>query len=370
MLGCVLGFLLLPMIQQTLNLFEFEPLNGAVATVEKPVFSKYEWKTGEFQKKFEDYVNNNFGFRNPLIRLNNQQAYTFYNEARANGVIIGKENYLYEENYIRAWLGTDFSGTEEIREKVRKLKRVQDTLKQLNKDLLVVVAPGKASFFPEYVPDSYKADKRGQTNYAAYLSEMKGQGVNHLDFNRWFIAMKPGSPYPLYGQCGIHWSKYGEFLAADSLITTIGKMRHTDMSRWIKERIEIREQNSPEDYDIGAGMNLMFKLKTYPMAYPVYHLETSKMKQPKVLVVADSYYWGMFNAGLSRDMFDNGQFWYYNESIYPDSFEKPKTVADIRITEGIEQHEVVVIMCTDANLYKFAFGFIEQAYEAYFPAKK
>ena len=369
LLGGVLVFLLLPMIQGALNIFELEPLKGAIAATEKPVFTKYGWKTGEFQQQYETYLNNTFGFRSLLIRLNNQQAYSFYNEARANGVIIGKDNYLYEENYIRAWQGTDFSGEAAIREQVYKLKQIQDTLKKLHKDLLVVFAPGKASFFPEFLPDTCKQRKDGRTNYKSYVSEMKGQGINYLDFNRWFRKMKPVSKYPLYGKCGIHWSKYGEFLAADSLINTIGKMRNTAMSRWVQDRIEVRKENSPEDNDIGEGMNLLFKIGTYPMAYPVYHLEKTRAKQPKVLVVADSYYWGMFNAGLSRDIFDNGQFWYYNENIYPDSFEKVKTVAGIRINEGIEAHDMVVIICTDANLYKFAFGFIDQAYNAYFPAK-
>lgn len=367
--GGVLLLLFLPMLQASLNIFDLEPLHGAIETAEKPDFHYYAWKKGDYQKQYEDYLNHNFGFRSTLIRLNNQQAYNFYREAKANGVIIGKDNYLFEKNYLKAYLGTDFIGEKAIREEVRKLRALQDTLQKLNKDILMVFAPGKGSFFPEYLPDYCNGQKRAHTNYEVYLSEVRAQQVNHLDFNRWFIDMKPVAKYPLYGKCGIHWSKYGEFLAADSLIKTIGRMRNTPMTRLVLDRLTVKKINEQGDYDIGEGMNLLFPLETYPMAYPEFHLEkpAKAVKQPKVLVVADSYYWGMYNAGLSRDIFGDGQFWFYNKEIYPDSYEKPKNVADIDIREEAEKQDVIVLMCTDANLFKFAFGFVDELYGKYYP---
>lgn len=365
--GGIMLFLLLPMIQAGLHIFNLQPLDGAIEQVEEPVFSWTAWKNGEYQKQSEKYLSNNFGFRSTLIRLNNQQAYSFYGQAKANGVIIGKENYLYEKNYIRAYMGSDFIGETAIREKVAKLRDLQDTLQKLNKNILMVFAPGKASFFPEYIPEGYKSIERKPTNYTTYLAAMQAAQINYVDFNRWFMDMKATAKHPLYGQCGIHWSKYGEFLAADSLIALVGKMRKVPMTKLVLEKLEVKEVNEQGDYDIGAGMNLLFPMKTYPMAYPVYHLEKPKNAvQPKVLFVADSYYWGMFNAGFSRDIFGDGQFWFYNQTIYPDSYEKPKTVADIDIQQEVEKQDVVVLMCTDANLFKFAFGFIDQLHAKYF----
>lgn len=369
--GGILVLLLLPMLQAGLGIFSLKPLQGAIVAVEKPAFDPKEWKTGEYQQKYEAYLNNNFGFRSLLIRLSNQQAYSFYSEAKANGVIIGKENYLYEKNYLKAYLGTDYIGEKAVLDQVVKLKMIQDTLQKLGKDILMVFAPGKGSFFPEYMPDYCKAQKRERTNYQSYLAQMKAHGIHYVDFNRWFIDMKPVAKYPLYAKGGIHWSKYGEFLAADSLIDVVGRMRGVPMTRPVLDRIEVKKVNEQGDYDIGEGMNLLFMMDTYPMAYPVYHLEKpeKEVKQPKVLFVADSYYWGMFNAGFSRDIFGNGQFWFYNQEIYPDSYESPKTVADTDIREEVEKQDMVVLMCTDANLYKFAFGFIDQLYAKYYPSK-
>lgn len=369
--GGVLLLMLLPMLQQKLNIFHLDPLQGAIVAVEKPSFHYYDWKKGDYQKRYEDYLNNNFGFRSVLIRINNQMAYSFYNEAKANGVIIGKDNYLYERNYLRAYLGTDFIGDKAIGEKVRKLREIQDTLQKLNKDILMVFAPGKGSFFPEYLPDYCKGKQRPKTNYKSYVAAMQSQGVHYVDFNRWFRDMKATSKYPLYGKGGIHWSKYGEFLAADSLIGIVGKTRNVPMTKLVLDKLEVKKVNEQGDYDIGEGMNLLFRMKTYPMAYPVFHFEKPKKEvpQPKVLFVSDSYYWGMFNAGMSREIFGNGQFWFYNQEIYPDSYESPKTVVDVNIQEEVEKQDMIVLMCTDANLFKFAFGFIEQLHAKYYPEK-
>lgn len=367
--GGIIILLWLPMLQASLNIFKLEPLKGAIETFEKPEFTFETWKSGEYQKNYEKYVNNNFGFRNTLIRINNQQAFSFYNEAKANGVVIGKEGYLFEKNYLKAYLGTDYIGEKAIESQVFKLKKIQDTLEKLNKDLLMIFAPGKGTFFPEYLPDYCAKQKRSKTNYSGYLTAMKSQKINYLDFNQWFLNMKTKSKYPLYSKAGIHWSKYGEYLAADSLIEVIGKMRKTEMTKPVLDKLEVKKVNEKGDYDIGEGMNLFFMMDTYPMAYPTFHYEKPKSKQkaPKVLVVSDSYFWGMFNLGISKEVFADGQFWFYNQEIYPDSYESTKNVKDIDIQLEVEKNEVVVLICTDANLFKFAFGFVDQLYAKYYP---
>lgn len=369
LLGGVIVLLLLPMLQASLTLFELKPLSGAIEVVEKPTFTFSEWKKGTYQQAYEKYMTANFGFRSTMIRINNQKMYSLFSEAKANGVIIGKENYLFEKNYLKATLGTDFIGEKAIQTQVDKLKQIQDTLQKLNKDILMIFAPGKATFFPEYMPDYCKNQQRQKTNYKSYLAAMQLAKINLVDFNRWFVEMKPTSKYPLYGKAGIHWSKYGEYLAADSLIKVVGKLTKQPMTKLVLDNIEVKNENEQGDYDIGEGMNLLFPMNTYPMAYPKFHFQKQKSAAPKVLFVADSFYWGMFNAGFSKEVFGDGQFWFYNQEIYPDSYTSPKTVADINIQEEVEKNELVVLVCTDANLFKFAFGFIDQLHAKYFPQK-
>ena len=96
LLGGVLLFLLLPFVQQVLKFHQEKPLRGYINPIEKPFFKMHDWWSGDYQVKYEEWHNANFGLRSDLVRVHNQIAFLLYNKAKANGVIIGKDNYLYE----------------------------------------------------------------------------------------------------------------------------------------------------------------------------------------------------------------------------------------------------------------------------------
>ena len=187
-----------------------------------------------------------------------------FNKPRASGVNIGKNKYLYRELY-KAYHGTDYIGYDSIMNRMQRLKYVQDTLSKLDKNIILIFAAGKGSFYPEYFPDEYITEKK-TTNYETHLQLAQQLGISHIDFNSYFIENKSKSPYPLYPQYGIHWSYYGMCLAADSIIRYIENARNIDMPNLYWDQIEIT-QPKKGDYDIADGMNLLVKLKTFNMAY-------------------------------------------------------------------------------------------------------
>jgi hypothetical protein len=367
LLGVVMLFFCVPFIQQNLKLVSESKLNGAITAVEKIYINKENWLNETYQQNFESYNNQNFGLRNLLVRLNNQIAYKLFSNAKASGVIVGKESYIYEEPYIKAHLGIDFVGTAKIDSQIVKLSKIQDTLIKLNKHIFILFAPGKGTFFPEFIPEKYFVQKNNQTNYKTYIASCNKYKVAYLDFNKWFVTMKPTAQFPLYSKAGVHWSKYGELLAADSLVKYISKIRNVNMPRIVVDSIKLETKNRAGDYDAGDGMNLLNELPTYAMGYPYFHLDkTNTTNTTKVMVMSDSYYWGMFNYGFSTDLFSNGKFWYYNEQIFPDSYEKPTTPNDVNIKDEVEKHDVVLLIATDASLNKFPFDFVNQLYDSYF----
>jgi len=361
----VLFFLFSPIVEEYFKPIDVKPLSGAIDEISNVKFRIGPWFNGEYQKQKEKYLNQHFGFRNICIRANNQLAFNFWKKAKANGVIIGKHNYLYEENYIKAYYGKDFTGESKIEDKVNKIKFLQDTLKKLNIDFLIVFAAGKGSFFPEFIPKKFQS-KKSETNLECYLKHCKNQGINFIDFNSYFINIKNNSKYPLFPQYGIHWSSYGWCLAADSIIRCIENFKKIDMPDLIWKQIDFTAQPRDDDYDIAAGMNLLFNLPTFKMGYPKLIFETNPNKiRPNVLTIADSYYWQMFNAGIPKEIFNNGRFWFYNKQIYPDSYDKPITVSEINLKKEIEKQDVIMILGTEATLPDFGWGFIESAYKVY-----
>jgi hypothetical protein len=353
--------LIIPFIQGKLHFMELAPLKGSITQHEEPRFTFKDWFSDEYQKQQETYLNETFGFRNLFVRANNQIAFSVFNKAKANGVIVGKKNYLFEENYIKAYYGTDFIGNDSISNRMQRLKFIQDTLAKLNKTLIVVFAAGKGSFYPECFPDKVKKEK-SITNYEKHVELAQNLGLKFIDFNKYFVEQKSKSKYPLYPQYGIHWSYYGMSLAADSMIRYIEKTRNIDMPDLFWDKIEM-SQPKGTDYDIADGMNIKFRLKSFEMAYPNLQIQPAEGKtRPSVLMISDSYYWDMYDFGISR-AFSNDHFWYYNKQIFPDSFKSLLETNQVDLKEQIARHDVIIIMATEANLPGFGWGFIENAYD-------
>lgn len=360
--------LAIPMLYMVSPFHEINPLKGAVVNTEKPSFSLTSWLEGEFQEKFENYFKDHVGFRSLLVRINNQIKFTAYKKTTARGVLVGKENYLYELNYINSYQGKDFIGKKEIYDKVKDIKKIQDKLKEHNKTLLVCLAPGKGFFYPEYFPENntiqMSKTSLDSTNYKQYVEALNRLNVSHIDFNRWFLEMKDTEGCLLYPKHGIHWSFYGMLLAADSISNYIEEKRNIQMPEIRIDEMQFSTKPKYTDYDIGDGMNLLFTLKSESLCYPTYTIVSdSNTVQPKTLVVSDSFYWSMFNIGLGRRLFSLGGFWFYNQQIYPDSYDSPIQVKDIDFTQKVMDNEVIILMATDPNLPDFGWGFIEKAKE-------
>lgn len=364
----VLILLLIPLIQNKFNFVKQEVLKGSVVQPEKKYFSIKDWMSGDYQLAEEKYLNETFGFRSSFIRINNQIAFSLFNKAKANGVIIGKNNYLYEEGYINAYYGTDFIGIDSITHRIERLKFIQDTLKKLNKTIIVVFAAGKGSFYPEYFPNVYVKQK-DKTNYEYYAKLAKKYGLNYIDFNKYFIENKNTSKYPLYPQYGIHWSNYGSCLAADSMIKYIEKIRNIDMPNLYWKDVEMADARET-DYDIGNGMNLLFYLKSNKMAYPDIQIESDSGKiKPTALVIADSFYWGMYGTTFTKAL-SNNHFWFYNQQVYPEFYQNALETSQVNLKDEILNHDIIIIMATDASLPRMGWGFIENAYDLFKGIKK
>jgi hypothetical protein len=362
----ILIVMILPLAQDQFKIFKTEELRGAITPSTDTVFTLSGWISGKYQKQKDKYLTEAFGFRSTAIRINNQIAFDLFNKAKANGCLVGKENYLYEENYVKAYLGQDFIGNDSIQKRMRKLKYVQDTLAKLGKSVVFIIEPGKGFFYPEYFPNQYDSIKAGKTNYAYYLKYASAMKVNLIDFNGYFIRNKKTSKYLLYPKYGIHWSVYGAALAADSIIKYIERLRTIDLPGLYWNKVETADAKG-SDVDIAKALNLLFDDQQEKMGYPIilFEAEAGKTK-PKTVVIADSFYWLLMDLGI-KNSFDDHCYWYYNREIYCAGYDKTMKASEMKLQEEIKNYDVFMIMVTDANLPNAGWGFIEDTYKLYAP---
>jgi len=364
----ILALLFLPLIQGKFNIITIEKLHRVSPTAEEPSFSIESWFSTDYQSQKEKYFNENFGFRNTAVRLDNQIAYWLFDDARAKGVIVGKDNYLYEEKYINSYINKQSQDKKYISNKTKKIKKIQDTLAALDIDLLMVIAPGKGMYYPEHIPDRYYENELTTNNYIYYVEEFQREKLNLIDANAWFLKIKEEAKYPLIPKLGIHWSHYGGLIAADSIISYIEDKRDVKLPRFVWDEVELSKDSKFTDNDLEKAMNLLFKIPNIEMAYPKVSIDsTDSTTNIKFLTVGDSFFWGIYHVGLPEHIFKNGDFWYYNKKIYSKNQSTSKSVEEVDLQEEVESSQVIMLMFTEANLSGFGWGFIENLYQIYFP---
>ncbi|HQV01196.1 MAG TPA: hypothetical protein PLO59_08555, partial [Bacteroidia bacterium] len=311
----------------------------------------------------EKYFNEQFGFRSTLVRLRNQMDYSLFKKVNANGAIIGKQNYLYEHNYIKAYYGADAITDSLLIDQVKKLKYIQEALQQKGILFTVIFAPGKAAFYPEFIPDNLKPNTYHTTNIERYLYQCKSLSVNHINLHSWFNYLKNKSPYPLYSKYGIHWSEYGRNLAADSIINYVSTKLQQPLPHFSFGKPYTSTVMQGVDNDIADGMNLLFKMPEQTMAYQTISVDKKPNDvQPKLLTVADSYWWQMFNIHISEHIFSNGKFLFYNRECHTEN-QPMQDVGMLNLKAEVLNSNVVLLLATDANLPNLGWGFINNLYK-------
>lgn len=364
LLSGILLALFLPLLQSAFKLKKnIKPLKGAFQEVTEEEITSASWFNGNFQKAEEDYLNRNFGFRNYYVRLNNQMDYSLFNKANVEKVVVGKGGFLYEDNYITSYYGENFVGKEILETKFKKLKDLQDLLFTQNITLLPVFAPGKATFYPEFIPEEWQQQKK-LNNYEYTVELCKKLEIDYIDFNAWFLKIKNITPYDLYPKTGIHWSNYGALISFDTLTRHLEYLSKFNLKNLSISNITFSNDLMAPDDDIGVAMNLFKNVQPLPMPYAKYEwTDDSTFTKPNALFIGDSYFWNLYYEGLINNVFHEAKFWYYNQTVYPET-ETQREVNKLNLIDEIKKQKIIAIMVTDCNVHDFGWNFIEQAYEA------
>ncbi|TSA35482.1 MAG: hypothetical protein D4R64_09400 [Porphyromonadaceae bacterium] len=359
----------IPAIQTLTRIMPENRLNGVVYDQSLPTLTMDDWVHFRYQPDLNREVEQKFGFRTFFVRLYNQIDYSLFRQPHGSGVVIGKEGYLYEEWFISAYNGSNYIGDDSIKFKIRQLKQVRNYFNRNGKELMIMIAPGKTDFYPEFIPKRMK-DSISTTNYGAISAEIRKTGIPLLDFNQLFVEMKDTASCTLFPQTGTHWSHYGARIAADSLSGFIASLLKRPLPEFHLGPALHADTLIHPDTDLETLMNLFFPLRRLPLCYPeVISQPADGFTLPSALVIGDSFFWEMFNLPLTGRIFKEVGYWYYNSTVYPESYTDSLKTNQLKFPEVFEKTDLVILMANPSNLQDIGWGFIERAInELYEPA--
>lgn len=347
----LVALMFLPLLQQVFPNHKAKQLSGYSEKTPKPILNKDNWFEGEYQNKIEKYINENIGYRDIFIRNYNQINYSLFKTSKGCGVYIGKNNYLYEYGYVMNYSGLNYEGEDTIKSRVSHLSIVRDSLKSKGIDLVVIIAPGKANYYSEYLPSQFKNSKRRITNYNIYDRELKKKNINYLDFDSWMLSLKGKTKYRLYSNTGVHWGEYACYLAADSITKYFENLYSINLPHIKINSVNVSKTMYGTDDDLEKLMNIYTNIDDEPMPHINFKVVDSVNKDKlKVLVIGDSYYNGLSALGLDRYVFNDSEFWYYYKTVHKNTNFKGYVSDYDNIKKKIEKYKVVMILMTEGTL--------------------
>jgi len=164
----------------------------------------------------------------------------------------------------------------------------------------------------------------------------------------------------------MHWTYYGAYIAADTMIRYLEHKTGKRMAHPILDSVIYSDKFKYHDDEVMRTMNLMWPRKYRKMPYPYFHfpMDTAVYK-PSALVIGDSFYWHWYEEKVSDNIFKKHEFWYYFDYIYPETYTKPTQTKDIDWRKEMEKYNVIMIMQVNGGAGKIGYDFLDRAYDLY-----
>lgn len=361
-------------IQKETKLFTFTPLTGVSFLTPRPELGFESCRTGNYQSQAESYIKENFGFREPLIRLYNQFQFDAFHKIYNKDIVIGKDGWLYFIQHVNEYYGTDIYRWYDTNEEAcahfdieaQRMWKLRGVLKDYGIDFMVFMAPQKGFIYPEHLPDREKdtTTVSAREYYSARFDEYK---FPYIEMTKWFQAIKEADtlPYSLFPQTGAHWDFSAAF-ATDSLMRFMGDLKGVKLPELHFGPLhESDAETRHSDYDIENLANL---IRPLPHSYDrlldadVTFTVDSTTTMASAIFVGTSFLMRMYRFVPFSEIFPNSQYWYYNSTVYYGNEYKKMTFVDkLDILSELMNTDYVVWFTEGDQMSKASFGFVESA---------
>jgi hypothetical protein len=361
----ILVWLSCPIWHNFIFIFNFKDLFGVNKNDEPIQFNFENWFSTDYQTSVENYLILHNSMSPFFVRVRNQIDYSLFQKLNMERGIIGKDFYLFEKPYVETYIGADYLGEEKLRKYLEKMKFVQDTLIKLNKEFIYIQTPGKASYYPEFLPDSIQAKATIETNYHTISKLLSEYKINYIDFAPVFLNAKNTAKYPLFTHTGVHWSKYAMVLTMDSINHYIEKQMKIDLPNVYYDEIEV-DYARFDDADVENVANLLFTISDMKYGYPNYKFEPRENKaSPYVTLISDSYLGGLYWGNWFQSFNKESQFWFYNQSI--ESLTIKGRVHRYQLDQNaiINTSNIIIVSSNEPNIAGTSWEFIDDMYDYY-----
>lgn len=357
-------------LQKQFHIIHFRSLKGVEEEKPMPELTLATYRDGSFQSGTEQHLKQQFGGREPLIRLYNQYLWDCFGKTNATQwqIAMGKDGWFYEPWFVEDYYhGGTYSQScdsaqlvKQFEEEAFRIYQLQHVLESYGTHLFVCLLPGKDLVYPEYLPENKKCTKKKIiSSRDFYGPKFKELGINHVDVEQWFLQMKDTASFSLFPKTGTHWSNIASLYVADSVIRYMEELGGMNISNLKIGASYIDKTREPDD-DLESLMNLIRPLdQNYNRYADVVADGDSTAVKPKIIVIGDSFFWNISQQLPMSEIFAAAPYWYYNSTVYYDDVHN--STKDIDVLKELLSADFVILSYCSLQLYDMSNDFSKNA---------
>ncbi len=215
--------------------------------------SELAWRL--FPERFSRYMDDNFGFRQPLQRFYNRVLITT-GSSPANNILLGREGWLFTAHMAltEQHQGARPLSTVDANNYVEAFRRQRQWTQATGAQYFVLPIPDKNTFYPEYLPDW--ARPKPTSRFQEFIEAMDQAGEPFVDVSSRLMQAKQAGER-IYWQTDTHWTCLGAFRAYEVLLQAISKTNLSGVTPITSDQFQFR--NNPASS--GGDMSQMLRLE-------------------------------------------------------------------------------------------------------------
>ncbi len=184
-----------------------------------------------FLPQVGSWFEENFAWRKELITANAKLQADLFQVSAEDGVILGTDGWLYYKDSLNDYTGKDQLSDRALYDIARSARITQDYCSYLGAEYLFVIAPNKATLYPEHMPYYYAHKVSDTSNRIRLQTFLEKEDVHYLDLTtvlkdevqrRKETPTEDGMPGTLYHKRDSHWTAEGAAMAAEAILDEFG----------------------------------------------------------------------------------------------------------------------------------------------------
>lgn len=310
------------------SIFGFSPVKDLFEKrqqLEKPQLPDNFSDFTKYPRQYEQYYNDNYGFRKTLISLHSKMMDKVFDESPNERVAIGKDGWLYfdNKNTLLDIQGRAQLGKEVVDQGVEAFAQNWKILKENKIDYLLVIAADKSTIYPEFLPDYIKPSNKNH-RIDKFITSLKKK---YPDFPIVYLRptlLKAKENEIIYQKTDTHWNRRGAHYGYVQMMKRLNIKPHLRAEFTNKEDERTKgdisdmmgSKASNVNYDIVANYESLVTRRDITQAQQdAFHKPSSYInknkKLPNLFTYHDSFFGDLF--WLTSEHFANS--FYINE--YP-----------------------------------------------------